>query len=320
MYNLFYWFFYKLRRIQKKYYDLNQDCPIYIKKIIDYIEWYYNVIVKKTYINFACNKSGINKKNREKKIIISLTSYPKRINTLWLTIETLLRQSMQPDSIILWLAEDQFDGIESLPQELINQQQRGLTIKFCDDLKSHKKYFYVMQEYPEDIIILVDDDTFYSYDLVKKLMKMHKKNPNEIVCMTAALISHVKDVPSKWISQKYNEKLEHSFLAQPFTGQGTLYPPHSLDEEYLFRKDLIMTICPFADDLWLKVMSMKKNTLVTTAYKFRSIPITIYGTSESSLWYINGQDGMNDVQWEKIIHYFSDDFKKWEQEYDKKNN
>ena len=82
--------------------------------------------------------------------------------------------------MILWLAKSQFDDISVLPQKLVNLQKRGLTIRFCDDLRSHKKYFYVMQEHPEDIIVLADDDMFYPSDTLRKLIKMHKKYPKDI--------------------------------------------------------------------------------------------------------------------------------------------
>lgn len=254
---------------------------------------------------------GVTEKKREQKIIISLTSYPKRIDTLWLTIETLLHQTMKPDEIILWLAEEQFEGIGSLPSELQNQQKRGLTIKWCDNLLSHKKYFYTMQQYPNDLIILVDDDSFYSYDLVKKLYKLHKKNPKDIVCMTPALIhpdytSH----PSIWTRPRINEKIEHSFLAQPFTGQGTLYPPKTIPE-MAFQKDIVMELCPYADDLWLKFVSLVSHTAVTSIYKCRSFPVSIYGTGASSLWHINGDAKKNDEQWDALIKKYPEEFEKF---------
>ena len=78
---------------------------------------------------------------------------------------------MKPDEIILWLAEEQFNGIDSLPKALLEQQKRGLTIRFCDDLRSHKKYYYTMQEYPRDIVILVDDDIVLSKRYYKEIME-----------------------------------------------------------------------------------------------------------------------------------------------------
>ena len=164
-----------------------------------------------------------------------------------------------------------------------------------------------MQEHPEDLVILADDDNFFPLDTIEKLMKMHKKYPDEIVCMTTAIITGANDLPDVWGRPGYNERLEHSYAAQPFTGQGTLYPPHSLDEGYLFRKDLIMDLCPYADDMWLVYMALRKNTKTSAVYKIRSLPVTIYGTFESGLWHINGNDKKNNTQWQAILDYFAED-------------
>lgn len=42
--------------------------------------------------------------------------------------------------------------------------------------------------------------------------------------------------------------LRQVFEAQPYTGQGTLYPPHSISEK-AFQKEIVMEICPYVDDL-----------------------------------------------------------------------
>jgi len=305
MYSLFYKIYFSLRRAQKKHTDDKGFLYRFSTFLIGYIEAYYNFHVVRQYRNNPSHKSGITEVKRDQKIIVSLTSFPARINVVWIAIETLLRQSMKPDEIFLWLAEEQFPGKENdLPEELLKQKERGLTIRFCDDLKSHKKYFYTMQEYPEDIVILADDDVFFSYDLIKELIRLHEEYPEDIVCMTTAIIAPEIDTPpTYWTRPIPGEKIVHSKMAQPFTGQGTLYPPHAIPEE-AFNKKLIMNLCPYADDLWLKYMSLKNNIRTTVIYKERSMPIAIYGTHESSLWHINGENRENDRQWENILNYF----------------
>lgn len=269
------------------------------------------------YIKHPSDKIGITVKKREQKIIVSLTSFPKRIDTLWITIETLLRQSMKPDEIILWLAEEQFNGIDSLPKALLEQQKRGLTIRFCDDLRSHKKYYYTMQEYPRDIVILVDDDMFYPKDTIKKLWKLHKKYPNDICSITTQIIDPSFDSkPSIWRNPLLNEKIEHSDKVQIFTGSGSLFVPDSLDQR-VFDKELLLDLCPFADDLWITFMAYKNETRITSLNKWRAFPITIYGTSQDSLWFINAQDGKNDEQWENLKRYFPNEFTKQEKRWKK---
>lgn len=306
MNDLIYKLFFFLKRLQKKRVEDKKAQQLILQKLINRIEWFYNVVVREWFIKHPSEKKGLNRLPRKEKIIVSLTSFPKRIDTVWLTIETLLRQSVKPDKIILWLAESQFVGIDSLPGELLNLQKRGLSIRFCDDLRSHKKYYYVMQEYLEDIVVLVDDDMFYPPDMLSKLLKMHRKYPMDICTMTAEVIEEEFLMqPSMWRNPRLNERFEHSNQVQIFTGSGSLYPPHSLDES-AFDKKLIRKLCPFADDLWLTFMAKRKGTKITAEVPWRAFPITIYGTAEGSLWYVNAEEGKNDEQWQNILNYFEE--------------
>lgn len=305
MYKIIYSTYFFIKRHQKKLIEKNKKQNKLCDKIIGYIEAYYNLFWVKHIKSKPFKVKGINKKHRTEKIIVSLTSFPKRIDGVWITIVTLLNQTVQPDEIILWLAEEQFDGLESLPENLLNLQQYGLQIRFCDDLRSHKKYYYVMAEHPDDLVILADDDTFFPCDMIEQLYKLHIKNPKDIIGTTVVKVDDYFSLPAQWGKLKSGERALHSMHIQPYTGQGTLYPPHSLDEEYLFNKDLIMKLCPYADDLWLFYMSLRKKTPVSVVYKERAMPIGIYGTGENSLWQINGKEQKNDIQWQDILDYFS---------------
>ena len=66
--------------------------------------------------------SGITKEKRFPKIIVSLTTYPGRIDIVHKTIITLLQQTMKPDEVILWLAEEQFPD-KKLPKSLTELEQ-----------------------------------------------------------------------------------------------------------------------------------------------------------------------------------------------------
>lgn len=319
MYSFVYRIYFILNRLNKR--NNYKQClkSFIISKILARIEWYYNEIVVEYYKKDKKTNCFLNKKKRNKRVIASLTSYPKRINTVWITIETILRQSVKPDIVILWLARNQFDGLESLPNELLRLQKRGLSIKFCDDLRSHKKYYYALKEYPDDLIILFDDDMFYPKDTIKKLMHLHKKNPNDICTITTEVIEpDIYSVPSMWRNPNCYEKIEHSNRVQIFTGSGTLIEPHLLDEE-VFNKDLIKKICPYADDLWITFMTYKKNTKITSLNKWRAFPVCIYNTGKGSLWYINSEEGQNDIQWKNLQEVFKDEFKEMKRNYDRKD-
>ena len=75
----------------------------FFKKILDrYVPAKYDK-------EFDVQHIGINKDtNRKEKIIVSLTSFPGRINEVWICIESLMRQTFKPDAIELWLSLKQF--------------------------------------------------------------------------------------------------------------------------------------------------------------------------------------------------------------------
>ncbi len=300
MYTILYEVYFSLKSKQK-----NQPLSAFQQRIIDYIEWYYNIPWTRWYTRHASKKYGLNKKPRPQKIIISLTSFPKRIDTLWLTIETLFRQSVKPDEIILWLAESQFNGMSSLPNSLLRMQERGLTIRFCDDLRSHKKYYFVLKEHPKDLVILADDDMFYPHDTIKKLLQLHEQYPKDICCITAQVIEpEFTAAPSLWRNPRIDEHYwQHSNQLQTFTGSGTLIPPDALAGE-VFDKDVFQSICPYADDLWITYMAYKKGTKISTLKRWRAFPISIYGTAADSLYYINAEQNQNDVQWQNLLNKY----------------
>lgn len=310
---LLYKFFFILSRIRKRNLKKNNFRFACSNKMIGYIEAYFNIIIPRKYDREL--KNGLNRRKRDQRIIVSLTSYPGRINTVWIAIESLFRQSLKPDKIILWLAHDQFLSDDSLPKRLMDLKNRGLIIKYCDNLLSHKKYYYTMQEYPNDLIILVDDDMIYPNDVIKKLYNMHKDNPNDICTINCQkIVSSIKSPPSTWKNPGLNERICSSSKVQIFSGSGSLYIPNCLDKE-VFDKEKILKYCPFADDLWLTIMAYKKGTKITSLSRWRSFPIGIYGSEKDCLYNINVSDGRNDVQWENLIKSYPEVFDEIERKF-----
>jgi hypothetical protein len=72
--------------------------------------------------------------NLPSELIVSLTSYPRRFPILDFAIRSLLNQTVRPDRVILWLAEDDVTYLPSAVRRLA-----GLEIRTCRDLRSFKK-------------------------------------------------------------------------------------------------------------------------------------------------------------------------------------
>lgn len=277
------------------------------------IKLYLNIIYP-VYVIFSKNYKS---KKLANDVIVSLTSFPGRIDKLWIVIETLLRQTYKPEKIILWLAESQFDSVTDLPLKLQRQVKRGLEIRFCEDLKSHKKYYYTMVNYPNNIVITVDDDTFYPENLVENLFLTSRKFPKSICCNLGHTMTFNSDgqiAPyNNWSFGANDSKTPSDFLV-PIGCEGILYPPKSLNKN-VFDKIQIKELCPLADDLWLKAMATLNGTKAVKVNPV-SIPYVNLSTSKrSSLNIINVDQFGNDDQLKKIITAYPELEKKWNKRY-----
>ena len=194
-------------------------------------------------------------------IIVSLTTYGKRINDVAFSIESIMQQSLKANKIVLWL--DKSFKEKQLPHSLLSQKKRGLEIAFCTDIRSYTKLVPALCNYPNDAIITIDDDCLYDYDVLEKLITAYLLDPQYIYCTRFHRMLFTKDNKLKpYNDWEWRSKIEEASHLNFATGVGgVLYPPHSLDDE-VSNEDVFMDICKFADDVWFKAMALKKGTLV----------------------------------------------------------
>jgi len=217
-------------------------------------------------------------KTRKPEIIVSLTSYPARMKYIPIVLNAMLRQTVKPDRVILWLSEEQFPNC-ILPEWADMYKRAGAEIYFRpDDLKPHKKYYYAIKENPNSIVILADDDMYYRYDTVELLYNSYLKFPGAISALTVSKITfdrYNRMLRSlKWVDiflyKKYTNKTHGMFTRGPSmrtffaSGHGTLFPPGSLHPE-VFNAPAFKKLCLYDDELWLKVMAVMQGTPVVIA-------------------------------------------------------
>ena len=184
-------------------------------------------------------------------VIISLTSYPLRINTVSYTIKSLLKQDCHYKKIILWLAKEQFpQGEKELPTDLTDLISDSFCIEWCTDLRSYKKLIPALKKYPDDIIVTADDDIIYPRDWLRRLVHAYSEHPDMIHCLRAhrIVIHNGNILPyQRWNVKEYN--VSPSFL-NFFTGVGGVVYHSSLLYRDVMREDIFTKICPDADDIW----------------------------------------------------------------------
>ncbi|MBP8959661.1 MAG: hypothetical protein KBG40_04475 [Bacteroidales bacterium] len=267
-----------------------------------------NILLPVIFKIFPGNNNSIKKEqgNKKPEYIVSLTTFPARINKVWLAIESILRQKEKPDKIILWLYEGEFNGKESLPKILLKLERRGLEIRFCDEnLKPHNKYFYTMQEFPEANVITVDDDMFYPPDLIEKLKNFHQIYPNCIIStiIRKIIVNGGIIMPyGEWTILRTNTLPSYSLLTMGVGG--ALFPSESINKE-VFNLSELKERALTADDLWLKVMSLKNETkVVGIAGEFVKNYVPIIFKNNKRLMDINIGEGENDRIFETLMNYY----------------
>lgn len=274
----------------------------------NYNEVYYNYLITNDFDGYNDFVNNLYARNT----IISLTSYPARISTVYKTIETLLNQSIHAEKVILALGEDEFPYKEKLlPKELLALTVKGLEILWCKDIKSYTKLIPTLKEYPDKNIVTADDDILYPYDWLEKLYRAYQEQPGLIHCHRIHRVlfdKNKKILPyNNWGWCFSNVKPSfNNFL----TGVGgVFYPPNCFHND-IFKKDVFMELSPIADDIWFWAMAVLKGTKINVVKNNYSGLTYIDGTQENCLWKINVVKNQNDIQLQNILKQYPEILKK----------
>jgi hypothetical protein len=242
------------------------------------------------------------------KTIVSLTSFPARLPATIKVIESMMSQTLRPDKIVLYLTSAQFPD-KSLPNELAELCDGNFfDIRFCDKpFKCYTKLVPALQDFPNDIIITVDDDMIYPPDLIERLVAAHKKYPNAVVGHDVRRMRLNKSY-KKWrkIQNKWWRKIlfgRPSYLNFAAGVGGVLYPPHSLHPDTI-KDELFWDLAPNADDVWFWAMAVLNGTKIALVPDARKESKIIDNSQEVSLWSENSQNNRNNQFLDAIVKHY----------------
>ena len=229
----------------------------------------------------------------KKKLIVSLTSYPKRFKTLPLVLNSIMNQTVLPDKIILWIENKDKKKLLSTVQNF-----RGVDIEFCENgLYSYKKIIPLLKKYRNSYVITFDDDVIYFKDTIEKLVSNSRKFPNDVIanCIHKIKLKNHYPISYKLWPRNYRKQTKLAF----FTGAaGVLYPPNCFYKDVL-KKNYFKRLAPFADDIWLNWMAKLNNTNIrfSKIYKNYEYIKIIKG----GLYKKNFKNSYNDIQIKNMI-------------------
>lgn len=212
----------------------------------------------------------LNQDARKHILTCTLTTFPDRIDSVQYTIKSLFNQSVKPDRIVLWLAEEEFHNFK-FPDSIIELQKRGLEIRYCDNLYGHKRYYKLLDEQKDnELLIMFDDDIIFPYYMIERLYDKWKEYPDAIICDRGQLLTFNGDEvlnPGRWssISEVGIDSPSYRILASP--GGGCLVPPGSLYKD-ANNPDKIKKYAIKTGDIWLMFMAVQNNTKIIRTYKY----------------------------------------------------
>jgi hypothetical protein len=216
-------------------------------------------------------------------LIVSLTSYPGRFDTLHLCIRSLLDQTIKADRVILWISAA---DAAAVPRKVRALESSGLEVRLVADTRSYKKLVDALAAFPDAFIATADDDIYYSRDWLETLVAGVVPGLDVVLCHRAHRISPADGRLPPYMSWQWDVQDEAS--RQPSidllaTGVGgILYPPRVLHADTT-DSATFMDLCPRGDDLWFYWMARR------TGATYRKVggpfvQSTLPGSQEESLF------------------------------------
>jgi len=207
-------------------------------------------------------------------IYISLTSIYRNQKELFLTLQSVVKQSRQPDKIFLYLSDEpSFFDAGFTDKKITDKDLTSLLDKYKDlihvawgkDIGPYGKLIPLLKEkWEEDcLIITIDDDTEYHPDLIKNLVEDY--SIHKCVISYRGFVPNIKHISDLTydnrfmnIGMQYVSNAEHHKHLYNFpTGKGgVLYHPSFFHKtgQLIFENKIYLETCSTADDIWFMLI------------------------------------------------------------------
>lgn len=219
----------------------------------------------------------------DKTLLISLTSWPKRILSAIFTLNCLHSAIGENDAQIVFnISEEEFPyGIKSLPiiydhflkiKNIIVNVDKG-------NIRAHKKLMPTIEKYPYNDILVVDDDKLYGKDLVKNFLIAHHKFPHDVIIGRSHFRIYgennifISKCNGSGLGDLWEKPLSPLFNCKQASGlSGTLYPHCTFTDNDFFNRKLMIENCLHSDEDWQWFFNIKEGRTLRTNSKIIEYP------------------------------------------------
>ncbi len=230
-------------------------------------------------------------------VIVSLTSFPAAISYAMKAVQSLLNGSVLPDKVVLYLTFSQFVEKE-IPQELwaLAKSNPIFEIRNYDrDIRSYRKLIPALQDFPDAVIVTVDDDVAYHRNMLRDILHLHEQYPDAVLAHRAKRIKlgmpYRKWTKYRWYSFLF-KRIHASYLNIQTGVGGVLYPPGCLKSDML-DVELFTSIAPTTDDIWFWAAAVANGRKIIPVPFGHNKPQGLNKPRELSLKTINFKSGID---------------------------
>lgn len=236
-----------------------------------------------------------NPNSSREEVVISLTSFPAAISYVLPTVRSILDGTVLPDKVVLYLTFSQF-GEDGVPDDLVKLSKENPIFEIRDygrDIRSYRKLIPAITDFPESVIVTVDDDVAYHKDMLGDLLKLHSVMPDAILAHRAKLIRPGRPY-RKWRKYRWYhflfKKIHASYLNIQTGVGGVLYPPGALKKDML-DVELFTRLAPTTDDIWFWAAAVANGRKIVPVPFGHNKPKGVGKPKELSLKTVNFKTG-----------------------------
>lgn len=272
-----------------------------------------NLMKLKVIYDIRLRKAMTLSSQRDNSVVISLTSYGKRVErSAVFTIYSLLRQTIRPERVVLWLNEEEYNS-RNLPNDLRFLCDYGLEVGYGKDIGPYTKIIHSLKTFPDKHIITADDDLYYTKSFVQEFLKAHRQHPKDIITGWAK----VPTVNSDHQLAPYYDWPEYHHVGTSFQydssklfplGWGGVFYPSRIFDDEVSNEAIFTALCPKADDVWLYIMGLRchveKCILTDSHIGYYLTDLLRQYFSKDRLTATNRLGGENDTQLQALLAHY----------------
>ena len=196
------------------------------------------------------------------RIIVSLTTWLKRIDTVYKTIDCMLNQTLKPDSIELNLSIEEFPNKEKdfskqfceyikIHNNILHINYiEGNTMAFKKIIPTVKKYYNLGEYY----LLSIDDDCIYDKDYIKIMIDNFENLNCDFMCMRQTgiagsrmlyksscfepdFLENFNKLPANIISKSVDDSYYYAYLINKGKKLGN-FMPNNFSELFSFHDEI----------------------------------------------------------------------------------